>query len=212
VWKSQDEKITHATPVLATIHGVRQVIFFAQSGLVAVRTSDGKALWRFPFRYSVSTAASAVVADDMVYCSAGYGVGGGACKITKSGNEFKATELWKISGDKKVANHWSFKEYGKGPLKCVVMATGQVKWEQSGFGAGQVILAKDRVIALTDAGEVVVVAADCNEYKELARTKAVTGKCWSTPALANGRLYVRSTKEGACFDVNSSGTETAAAR
>jgi outer membrane protein assembly factor BamB len=38
-------------------------------------------------------------------------------------------------------------------------------------------------------------------YKEVVRFKAVAGKCWSTPALSNGRLFVRSTKEGACFDL-----------
>ena len=47
-----------------------------------------------------------------------------------------------------------------------------------------------------------VVEAKPAAYKEVARTKAVTGKCWSTPALSNGRIYVRSTNEGACLDVS----------
>ena len=37
--------------------------------------------------------------------------------------------------------------------------------------------------------------------EELGRTKAIQGKCWSTPAVSNGRLYVRSTKESACLDL-----------
>ncbi|MBI5388120.1 MAG: PQQ-binding-like beta-propeller repeat protein [Verrucomicrobia bacterium] len=216
VWKSGDEKMTHATPVVATIHGVRQIIFFMQSGLVSVATKDGKGLWKFPFPYKVSTAASPVVAGDIVYCSAGYGVGGGACRIVKSSDGFAAQELWKIAGDAKVANHWStpvvkdghlygnfsFKKYAVGPLKCVELASGEVKWEQPGFGAGNVLLAGNCVVALTDDGQVVLVEAKPAAYKELARAKAVEGKCWSTPALSNGRLYVRSTKEGACLDVS----------
>jgi len=47
----------------------------------------------------------------------------------------------------------------------------------------------------------VVVQPTPNAYKELARAKVITGKCWSTPAFSNGRIYVRSTKEGACLDV-----------
>jgi len=27
-------------------------------------------------------------------------------------------------------------------------------------------------------------------------------KCWTTPALSDGRLYVRSTKEAACLDLS----------
>lgn len=215
LWKTGNEKITHATPVAATILGVRQIIYFMQSGLVAVSATTGADLWKFPFRFNVSTASSPVVCDDIVYCSAGYGVGGGACKITKTGGQFTATELWKIPGDTKVANHWStpvykdghlygmfsFKKYGTGPLKCVELKTGQVKWEKPGFGAGQVILADNKVVALADDGQLVLVEATPDAYQEVARAKVIQGKCWSTPALSNGRLYIRSTKEGACLEI-----------
>jgi outer membrane protein assembly factor BamB len=48
---------------------------------------------------------------------------------------------------------------------------------------------------------VVLVEPAPEAYKELARYKAVTGKCWTTPALSNGRLYLRSTVEGVCLEV-----------
>ncbi len=215
VWKAFDEKITHATPVATNILGQGQVIFFLQSGLLAVEPKTGKELWRYKFDYSTSTAASPVVSGDIVYCSAGYGMGAGAVKITKQGTEFVATELYRMRGNKPLANHWStpvikdgflygmfqFKEYGKGPVKCVEIATGQVKWEKEGFGPGQVILAGDQVVALSDAGELVLFDAKPDAYKELARADILDGKCWTTPVLANGRIYARSTKESVCVDV-----------
>lgn len=214
-WKTGDETITHGMPVVATIHGVRQVIFFMKSGLVALAVADGKPLWKFPFPFSVSTAIAPVVADDIVYCSAGYGVGGGACKVSKDGDAFKATELWRVPGDKLVANHWStpvckdghlygmfsFKKYAVGPLKCVELATGRVVWEQPGFGAGNVTLVNGRLLALADSGQLVVVEANPAGYKEVCRTQAVGGKCWSAPAFSDGKIYVRSTKEAACLVV-----------
>lgn len=215
-WKSQDETITHSTPVVATIHGVKQVVYFMKSGLVSVAAADGKLLWKAPYRFNVSTAITPVVAGDVVYCSAGYGVGGGAFKVSKAGAAFKADQLWQIPGDKEVANHWStpvfkdghlygmfqFKEYGTGALKCVELATGKVKWSKPGFGPGNVILLGGQVLALSDAGDLVVVEASPSAYTEVSRAKAVTGKCWSTPVVSNGRVYVRSTKEAACFDVS----------
>ncbi len=213
VWKGFDEHITHATPVVTTILGRRQVIFFLQSGLLSVAAEDGKALWRFPMRYSVSTAASPVVSGDIVYCGAGYGVGGAACKISKTAGGFKATELWRISGIDKVLSHWStpvakdgylygmfsFKKFGSGPMKCVEIATGKIAWQKPGFGPGNVILAGDRLLALSDDGRLVVVEATPEGYHEIARAKVLTGKCWSTPAISEGRIFVRSTKEGACL-------------
>ncbi|MSU41956.1 MAG: alcohol dehydrogenase [Pedosphaera sp.] len=215
VWKSGAEIITHATPVRATIHGVPQVIFFAQSGLIALERNTGKELWRQAYRFSVSTAMAPVVAGDTVYCSAGYGVGGGAYKISKQGEKWAAEELWRAHGNGQAANHWStpvhkdghlygmfsFKEYGTGPFKCVEVATGKVKWQQANFGAGNVILADGQLLALTDFGDLVLVAAEPGACRELARTKVLTGKCWSTPVLSNGRVYVRSTKEAACLEL-----------
>lgn len=216
VWKAFDEKITHATPVAATIANQRQVIFYTQSGLLSVEPKTGKELWRYPFEYKVSTAASPVVWNDIVYCSAGYGVGAGAVKVTNTGGKWEAKEIYRMRGNKPLANHWStpvvkdghlygmfqFKEYGKGPVKCVDIATGQVKWEQEGFGPGQVILAGDQILALSDEGNLVLFAADPSGYKELARADVLDGKCWTTPILANGRIYARSTKEAVCLDVS----------
>ncbi len=213
VWKGQDDKMTHATPVAATLLGQRQIIFFTQTGLVSVAPDSGEVLWRYAFPYKVSTAASPVVGGDIVYCAAGYGVGSGAVRITKSGDKFEATELWRSDGNQPVANHWStpvyhegylygmfsFKDFGKGPVKCVELATGKVMWEKPGFGAGNVILAGNRILALADDGQLVLVEASPKAYTEVARAKVVAGKCWSMPAVSNGRIYVRSTREGVCL-------------
>jgi outer membrane protein assembly factor BamB len=216
VWKGFDERITHSTPTVATIHGVRQVIFFLQSGLLSVEAKTGRELWRFPFRFNVSTAISPVVCgEDLVYCAAGYDVGSGLCRIVKDGDKFKAETVWKIPGNKPVCNQWStpiykdgylygvfaFKEFGNGPLKCVEVATGKVMWEKPGYGMGQVTMVDDKLIALADNGRLAIIDPNPKEYKEITSAKVLEGKCWSTPAFSNGRIYIRSTKEGACIDV-----------
>lgn len=214
-WKTENEAITHATPVVATILGERQVIFYCQSGLVAVSVKTGKLLWKQPVKYSVSSAASPVVSGDVVYCSAGYGVGGTACRVERQGDVWSAQALWSVPGNTEVANHWStpvckdgylygmfsFKNLGKGPLKCVELATGKVMWSQPGFGQGNIILAGGKLLALADGGNLVEVEPTPEAYKELGRIQAVSGKCWSTPALSNGHLYIRSTQEAVCLDV-----------
>ena len=215
-WKSQDEKMTHSTPVAATLHGTRQIIFFTQSGLVSVNPADGALLWKQGFRFAVSTAITPIVGGDIVYCAAGYGVGAGAYKISKNGAAWTSAELWRTVGNQPVANHWStpvykeghlygmfqFKEYGNGPLKCVELATGKVKWEKSGFGPGNVILADGKLLALTDSGELVAAEATPAAYQEISRAKILSGKCWSTPVVSNGRVFARSTKEAVCVDVS----------
>ena len=213
-WARGDERMTHATPIAATIQGVRQAIFFLQSGLVAVAPESGEELWRTEFPYRVSSAASPVVSGDVVYCSAGYGVGAAAWRIEKSGAKLVPQLLWRASN--KLVNHWStpvvkdghlyglfsFKEYGEGPLKCVELATGEERWTREGFGPGNCILVGETLVVLSDAGEVVLVQPDPAAYRELARADVLDGKCWSSPAHSDGALYVRSTREGARLDLS----------
>jgi outer membrane protein assembly factor BamB len=215
IWKIESDKMTHATPVVATILGVRQVVFYTQKGLAGVECASGKLLWRYPFDYAVSSAASPIVAGDIVYCSAGYNTGAGAARISKEGDAFSAKELWRIKGNK-IANHWStpvlkdgylygmfsFKEHGKGNLKCYELATGKEVWAQPGFGPGGVILAGDLLISLSDKGELVLVEPKTEAYKELGRFQAIKGKCWNHPTLSGGRIFARGTQEGACFDAS----------
>ena len=212
VWKTGDETATHATPIATTIHGVRQVIFFCTSGLVSIAPKTGNELWRQAFPFKVSTAASPVVAGDLIYCSAGYGVGAGLYKISKNGSQLTSSEVWRKKND--MFNHWStpiyhdghlygmfsFKKYGNGPLQCIELKTGKIKWSYDGYGPGNVILSGDNLIALADNGELSVVKATPNKYQELARRKILSGKCWSTPILSNGLVLARSTEEAVCID------------
>ncbi|MEM1447764.1 MAG: PQQ-binding-like beta-propeller repeat protein [Planctomycetota bacterium] len=212
-WAVGDELMTHATPIAADLHGEHQIIFYVQSGLVALDPETGDERWRIGFPYRISSAASPVAHGEHVFVSAGYGVGGAVVHVAKDGDGFAPDFVWHKRN--KRMNHWStpvakdgylygmfsFKKYGKGPMKCVEIATGDIMWEKSGFGPGNVILVGDHLVALGDAGQLVVVDATPDEYRERGRAELLDGKCWSSPAYADGRVYVRSTKEAACVEL-----------
>jgi hypothetical protein len=76
-----------------------------------------------------------------------------------------------------------------------------VKWSEDGYGPGNVILAGNHLLALSDKGELSVVKASSSHYQELARKKLISGKCWSTPTLSQGLVFIRSTEEAVCLSV-----------
>ena len=59
------------------------------------------------------------------------------------------------------------------------------------------------LLVLSDAGDLVLVKAAPDAYTELARAHILSGKCWNSAALSNGRLYARSTREGVSLDISS---------
>ncbi|MBI2947550.1 MAG: PQQ-like beta-propeller repeat protein [Verrucomicrobia bacterium] len=217
-WKGQSDGMTQATPAAATINGVRQVVFFAQSGLVAVAPETGSVLWRHALRYNgTSVAASPVVAGDRVYASRAYPssfsaarAGAVTVRVTPSGSSFSATPAW--SKVNQLMNHWATPVHYNGhlygmfgqdnlQLKCVELATGNEKWSVGGFGYGSVLVADGKILATSANGWLVLVDPNPNAYTELGRYRALDGKTWNVPAVSNGRIYFRSTTEAACIDV-----------
>lgn len=80
----------------------------------------------------------------------------------------------------------------QGHVTCIDAATGKVVWFKPRVGAtfyGSPVRAGDKLFGVDTEGTVVCLAAD-KEFKELGRTE-LKEQCRSTPAIANGRLYVR---------------------
>src|SRR5712664_500186 len=222
-WRSQNERMTHSTPVVATIQGVRQVIFATQSGLVSVDPLSGSLLWRFkyPFVYLLSLGVSPVVYQGMVFvCGAhAYAMGSVVVQASLANGTWTTTQLWWTNNP---AAHWMtpvchqgflYGQFGiqtydsvRAQLKCIEMRSGAVKWSANGFGRGATILVNEHLLTITENGQLVLVQPNTNAHTEVARFLAIpyyddfTNKCWNTPAVGDGRVYVRSTAWGACFD------------
>ena len=97
---------------------------------------------------------------------------------------------------------FSFKKYGTGPLACVDIRTGELKWQEAGFGPGHLIMAGGQLIASGDQGQLVLVNPSPTGYDEVTRIDVLAGKSWSTPVLSGGKVYARSSKEAVCLDVS----------
>ena len=205
VWRQGSEGSTYATPVCAEIHGIPQVIFLTRRGLVSVAPDSGDELWSYEFGNNERFCASPVVAGDIVYASGGYDIGAAAVRIGKTGEQLTVTELWRKPGE--LMNHWTTsvhydgylygmfgsKAYNVAPLKCIKIETGEEMWSQRGFGNGSLLLAGDKLLALRERREVLVVDTDPTAYTELAKMTPfdnTRGKVWNTPAVSEGRLYL----------------------
>lgn len=212
-WKGYNDRMTHASPVSASLGGVMQVIFYTQSGLVSVRPETGEVLWRHAVPYnSTSVAASAVVGGDVVYCSRAYAGGALAVRVGATGTRFTTAQVW--AKPFTLMNHWNTPVHYKGhlygmygqsiiTLKCVNLADGAEKWSLDGFqnDDGSVIVAGDKLLVLKETGDLYLMEPNPAAYTELARLKPLSGKCWNVPAVSDGRLYIRSTTEAVCLDV-----------
>ena len=79
-------------------------------------------------------------------------------------------------------------------FRCLHLPTGELKWTRKDPAFGSLIMADGKLIVLSDKGELLLAEASPSAFTPLARAKVLSGVCWTPPALADGRLYVRNAK------------------
>jgi outer membrane protein assembly factor BamB len=209
-WKKLDDIAGYSSPVVMTVDGTLQVVFFTGEGLVGVAPDTGKLLWRFPWetQYNANIATPAVVGP-YVFLSSGYGRGCAVVEVSQGkGGEFQARRVYEGN---QMCNHYAssvrYKDYIYGfndtLLTCMSFRTGEVLWKERGFQKGSLILADGNLIVLGEKGKLAVAPASPKEFKPVSSSKVPgrRSRFWNIPVLAGGRLYVRDEDHLICLDV-----------
>ncbi|QDU61394.1 Alcohol dehydrogenase [cytochrome c] precursor [Planctomycetes bacterium Pan216] len=217
VWSVGNEPAGYSSPMIATLAGQTQLILFDGIGLAGYDLGEHRELWRFPWRtYEQINVAQPMLLDkDQVLISSGYGMGGAVLKIRPENGIWKPEPQWEAKTVRCkftspiVHNGYAY-ALDNGILGCVDVETGKRMWHKRGdrFGHGQVILSGETLVIVTESGEVVLVEATPEEYRQLAKFQAIEGRTWNCPALADGYLYIRNHLEMACYNLAASRRES----
>lgn len=206
-WTAGDDQAGYSSPVLATIAGRPQIVFFTAAGLVGLTPDKGEILWRFPWETSYgANVATPIVAGDYIFISSGYNRGCAVVHIESAGNDLVANRVYE---NKNMRNHFSssvlYRDHIYGfnetLLTCLEFRTGKVLWKQRGFDKGSLLIADGRLVILGEDGKLGLAAATPDAFRAQASFQVANGRCWSVPALASGLLYVRGENKLMCFDL-----------
>ena len=199
-WKTGTEKPGYATPVPYDHNGKDAVVMFGRRYAYGVDLADGRQLWSKSFKSSADVNA----ADPIVY--------DGKFFITSNSRDGELFELRGSSTRSKWRNrnmriHFNpgvvVGEYFYGAdgriergntVRCINMETGDTEWTKSGIPCASITAADGKLIILSRKGDLYVAEASPSRFKQLAKSKVITGTCWTVPVLANRSLYVRNSR------------------
>jgi outer membrane protein assembly factor BamB len=195
VWKSGGDKAGYASVIPLAGAKDAALLVFGKDSLMGIDAASGKKLWSHPWTtdYGVN-AADPIVLGSQVFLSTGYNYGSGLVDISG-----QPKEVWK---NKNMRNHFNacvlidghLYGFDDGTLKCLDWKTGEVKWDKGGLGKGSLAACSGKLVILSEKGELVIADASPAGFNEISRTQVLTGKCWSSPAIAEGRIYCRNAK------------------
>ncbi len=208
VWRSLNDTQAYVSPMLATLAGKPQILAITANRIVGLNPGDGALLWDYPWdtQGGINCSQPIPVSDTRFFISAGYGKGAALVEIAGNGGKLEARKIWENNNMKNKFNssviHNGY-AYGldEGILTCIEVQSGDRKWKGGRYGYGQIILASDHLIIISEQGELALVKATPDKYEEVTKFQALQGKTWNYPAIAGGRLLVRNGNEMACFNI-----------
>ncbi len=207
LWCGYTNVLTYGSPVGATIHATRQIIFPDPWGLVSVAPEDGRLLWRLEHGYSPGRhGPSPIVSGDIVVCVKSDPAGAKAFRVLETNGVLSTLTLWtnaKLSGTYVTAvvhegYLYSAFDYA---LQCLELASGQVRWRTNFYYSPSVILADNQLLLLDEGGgDLKLAKASPLRYEQLARCTVPDTDYLNSPAFSNGRIYIRCPYRIVCLD------------
>ena len=185
--------------MVATLAGVRQAVHLTADALMGVDAATGKLLWREPLKTGAKRHVATPVIDGDTVTVTSTSIGTIRFKIAQADGIFSAQRAWEnpqmkvvISSQVQLGDNL----FTPGPgsrceLVCLNATTGEERWKEAGLGDYASITAvNDSLLVLDSTGELRLIRATADGYKELGRAQFV-GKTWASPAYADGRLYAK---------------------
>ncbi len=202
LWHLGNDGAAYASPFVATLEGVRQVIEWNHNALTGVDIQTGKRLWDYPFAHvgSNQNMPSPIFHQDRVFVG-GENRGIRCVKPHLKDGRWTAEELWyqkKLALDMAtpIANGerlFGLSHYRMGQLFCLDTETGDIIWLGPGRrGDNATFLSiPQHIITLIDTGELLVISTEGDELETVASYTVSDQPTWAAPVLLDSGFLIK---------------------
>jgi outer membrane protein assembly factor BamB len=215
-WKlpRTSEKSTTGTPCLyQPKDGAPQIIVASNAhGLTSIDPKTGKVLWEIPDACPFRVVSSPIASGDVIVATSGEGARNRSMIAVKANGLEKPAVLYRHTGytpyvpSVVAKGNLLFAWNDVGQVTCLDLLTGEKHWQEN-VGAqfyGSPVAVGDRLYCISKNGDVICLAAK-DQFQLLGKT-LLAQQSHTTPAISNGRMYVRTISHLYCIG----GTKVAA--
>jgi outer membrane protein assembly factor BamB len=213
-WQGPARGGSYSSPHLVTVGGVPQVLMLSGAGTTSVDPATGQVLWKHDWSGG-SIVQPALTGDGDILINAIATTGGLGIRrlaVAPGSGGWTVQERWTSTGLKPYFNDFVVHKghaYGfdGAILACIDLSDGKRTWKGGRYGSGQLFLLpeQDLLVVISEEGELALVGASPDQFKEISRFTAIEGKTWNHPVLVRDVLLVRNGEEMAAFRLAASG-------
>jgi outer membrane protein assembly factor BamB len=187
-----------SSPILAEVAGREQLLVQSRTTLAGMDPAEGGVLWQQPIKsFRGMAILTPIVFGDSVFMST-YGDRGHLFRVTAADDGMQVEEVWDSRAQAYMTSPVVIDDHAYLYLRskrftCVDLRTGESKWISPNLGDEywSLVAQGDRILALTNAGELLLIAADPSEYRVLDSVEVAAVETWAHLAVDDGELFVR---------------------
>ena len=208
-WVGPRQLGSYSSPHRVTIDGVTQILLLSGTGVASVAPANGTLLWDHQWAGGTTIIQPAVTDDGDILINSIAMTGGAGTRrlaVAHAADKWTVEERWTSNGLKPYFNDFVVHKghafgFDGNILSCIDLADGKRKWKGGRYGNGQLVLLPDQdlLLVLSEDGELALVSATPDQYKELARLPGIEGKTWNHPAVVGNVLLIRNGEQMAAF-------------
>ncbi len=209
VWKTPRKvQVSWSTPILVTTQKRTELITSGTEFVISYDPATGKELWRHKGVES-NAIPSPVANNDTVFISAGFPAKiAMAIRLGGSGDLTDANVAWKYAkGTAYVPSPILYGNYlylmtDRGILTCIDAATGEVKYDggripiPATFTASPVAF-DGKILLTSEDGDTFIIKA--GPTHEILGTNSLGEPVYASPAIADGKIFIRGEKNLYCI-------------
>jgi outer membrane protein assembly factor BamB len=201
-WKGGDFLVSESSPILIDVGGQPQAVVFAAQAVYGIEPGSGRVLWSHPHDTSGDMNNSTPIwgADNVLIVSSGYNQGTRALRLTRRGEATQVEELWFTTRLKimfanalRLGNHLyaSHGDFGPAVTTALDLRTGEVAWQERGFGRSSFVYADGKAIILDEDGDLALARLSPQGMTVLSQARLFETVSWTAPTLVGTTLYAR---------------------
>jgi outer membrane protein assembly factor BamB len=190
----------YASPIIADVHGTRQVIAVAQRSILGIAVADGTVLWEHPWKSPYVQAITPVLYRETVIVS-GHHRGVMALKPIRRASMWVVEVAWETQDVSMYLSNpvvvgdtlFGLSHRNSGQYFALDASTGRVLWLDRPRRATNTALVKadDLLFLLNDDAELLVARSSRTGFEPIRQYTVASSATWAQPAISGTRIYIK---------------------